>query len=113
MQVLFEASEEGGERGLGVFGGRVERLPNTVRVPHIGWNEVEPGVSGSIERQYFYFDHSFAVIADDPALVSGWCVHGRRFAAAIEAGSLLGVQFHPEKSGDAGIGLIRRWAQRI
>lgn len=113
MQVLFASSEEGGAPGLGLFEGRVERLPDGVRVPHIGWNEVDPVGNGSLERQYFYFDHSFAVEPSETDIVSGWCLHGRRFAAAIETGRLLGVQFHPEKSGRIGIRLLQTWLERI
>ena len=105
LQVLFESSEEGGS-GLGLFGGRVERLrppagATGVRVPHIGWNEVA--------GEYFYFDHSYAVHPSDEALVTGWCNHGERVAARIERGPLLAVQFHPEKSAAAGLALLRRW----
>lgn len=111
MQVLFGASEEGGVPGLSIFEGEVRKLPATVRVPHIGWNEVRPTGTGIVERQYFYFDHSFAVDPDESAFVSSWCDHGRRFAASIESRALLGVQFHPEKSGEAGIRLLRRWLE--
>jgi glutamine amidotransferase len=113
MQVLFGSSDEGDEPGLGIFEGHVARLPASVRVPHIGWNEVEPVGSGTVERQYFYFDHSFAVAQTQPSTVSAWCDHGIRFAASIETGSLLGVQFHPEKSGRAGIRLLRRWMEKV
>ena len=101
MQVLFGASEEGGEPGLGIFPGRVERLPSTVRVPHIGWNEVN--------GEYFYFDHSYAVQTPEDSIVSGWCEHGDRFVASIETGSIVGVQFHPEKSATAGIAFLESW----
>jgi imidazole glycerol-phosphate synthase subunit HisH len=105
LQVLFESSEEGGA-GLGLFGGRVERLKPPagaidVSVPHIGWNEVA--------GEHFYFDHSYAVRPDDDALVTGWCDHGERVVARIERGPLLAVQFHPEKSAAAGLALLRRW----
>ena len=105
MQVLFESSEEGGA-GLGLLGGRVERIRSSsptgdVRVPHIGWNEVA--------GEYFYFDHSYAVKPDDEALVTGWCDHGRRLAARVERGPLLAVQFHPEKSAAAGLALLGGW----
>ena len=113
MQVLFGSSDENDAPGLGIFEGHVARLPADVRVPHIGWNEVEASDTGTLETGYFYFDHSFAVLPTDPSIVSGWCEHGRRFAAAIEKGSLLGVQFHPEKSGVVGIGLLRRWVERV
>lgn len=106
LQLLFESSEEaGGTRGLGLLGGRVTRLPDTVTVPHIGWN--------TVDEEYFYFDHSYAVQPSDPGIVSGWCTHGERFAARIDTGSITGVQFHPEKSGTAGIGLLRKWVASI
>ncbi len=105
MQILFESSEEGGT-GLGLFGGRVERLrppadATGVRVPHIGWNEVA--------GEHFYFDHSYAVHPSDEALVTGTCDHGGRGVARIERGPRLAVQFHPEKSSAAGLALLGRW----
>lgn len=105
MQVLFDESEENdGVRGLGIVSGRVTRLPDTVRVPHIGWNTV----SGPDET-YFYFDHSYAAHPSDPDVATAWCEHGTRFAAVIQTGSILGVQFHPEKSGRPGINLLKGW----
>jgi glutamine amidotransferase len=102
MQVLFDSSEEQGRApGLGLFRGRAELLPDTVRVPHIGWNVVED--------RHYYFDHSYAVRPLDAEDVRGWCEHGRRFAAWIERGPLTAVQFHPEKSARAGIDLLRSW----
>lgn len=102
MQVLFGSSAEaGGTPGLGIFAGEVERLPHTVRVPHIGWN--------TAGGTYFYFDHSFAVQPRDGSVVKHWTEHGRRFASWIEAGSVTGVQFHPEKSSAAGIELLKGW----
>jgi glutamine amidotransferase len=102
MQVLFETSEERGPvTGLGVLAGRVVRLSGGVRVPHMGWN--------TVGDEHFYFDHSYAAKPGDDAIVSGWAEHGGRWAARIETGSILGVQFHPEKSGRAGIELLRKW----
>lgn len=104
MQVLFTTSEEGeGHDGMKLLDGAVTRLPSVVRVPHMGWNEVD--------GNYFYFDHSYAVHPTDESIVSGWCEHGERFAARIETGSVLGVQFHPEKSAGAGIDLLRGWVE--
>lgn len=105
MQVLFESSEERGPvDGLGVLGGRVTRLDGGASIPHIGWN--------TVEDEYFYFDHSYAVRPDDDSMVTGWTDHGGRWASRIEIGPILGVQFHPEKSGRAGIDLLRRWLSR-
>ena len=110
MQVLFETSAEtsaetGADNrpvdGLGLLPGAVTRLPEVVRVPHIGWNEVN--------GEHYYFDHSYAVHPGDEAIVDGWCEHGDRFAASIATGSILGVQFHPEKSAAAGLALLKRW----
>jgi glutamine amidotransferase len=102
MQVLFESSEERGPvGGLGLLRGDVARLPASVRVPHMGWN--------TVGDEHFYFDHSYAARPADEGIVSGWAEHGGRWAARIDTGSILGVQFHPEKSGRAGIELLRRW----
>ena len=106
MQILFEYSEEGGGfDGLGVLGGKVTRLPNKVPVPHIGWN--------TVNDTYLYFDHSFAAHPSDDEIVRGWCEHGERFAAWVEDGPLLAVQFHPEKSGKSGIGILRKWVENV
>jgi imidazole glycerol-phosphate synthase subunit HisH len=102
MQVLFGSSEEGGGyEGLGLIEGQVRRLPDRVRVPHMGWNQVGD--------DYFYFDHSYAAHPVEPSIVTGWCEHGDRFAASIRQGSALGVQFHPEKSAAAGLALLDGW----
>ena len=104
MQILFEYSEEsGGADGLGVLGGTVTRLPNRVPVPHIGWN--------TVNDTYLYFDHSFVAHPSDHGIVKGWCDHGERFAAWVEDGPLLAVQFHPEKSGRSGIEILRKWVE--
>ena len=108
MQVLFESSDENPDTsGLGILGGRVLRLPPSVRVPHIGWNIVRTAPEGSDE--YFYFDHSYAVRPADEDLVAGWCEHGERFAAIVRSGSVTAVQFHPEKSGASGIAFLKGW----
>lgn len=106
MQILFEVSEEGaGVEGLGTLGGKVVRLPPSVRVPHIGWN-----LAG---HHYYYFDHSYAVQPRDDDIVKAWTDHGDRFAAWIGSGPITGVQFHPEKSSAAGIELLTDWVASI
>jgi glutamine amidotransferase len=106
MQLLYVESEEaGGTRGLGILAGKVTRLPSTVTVPHIGWN--------TVGDEYYYFDHSYAAHPADEATVTGWCSHGERFAARIDTGSVTAVQFHPEKSGSAGIELLRKWVGSV
>jgi imidazole glycerol-phosphate synthase subunit HisH len=103
MQVLFHASEESPEPGLGVVAGDVVRLRGAPRLPHIGWNEM----GGA----HYYFDHSYVCVPADRSLVSGWCEYGERFPALIEKDSLIATQFHPEKSAGAGGDLLTKWVQ--
>jgi glutamine amidotransferase len=105
MQVLFEGSEEDPDPGLGILPGRCRRLPTQVKVPHIGWNDVSwrrthPYLEGLPEATRFYFVHSYAPDADDAV---GVTEHGRRFAAVAARDNVFATQFHPEKSGDAGL----------
>jgi len=123
MQILFERGVEHGVRtdGVGEWPGTVERLQAPI-VPHMGWNTVSPG-AGSVlfegldPRTRFYFVHSYAVRRWElevgrpftPPVVT-WAEHGGdRFVAAVENGPLSATQFHPEKSGDAGAEVLRRW----
>jgi glutamine amidotransferase len=125
MQVMFAASVEpysavsGPVTGCGEWPGTVQRLHAPV-LPHMGWNTVQPP-DGSVlfrgvEGERFYFVHSYALtrweLATDarlrPPLLT-WAEHGERFVAAVENGPLTAVQFHPEKSGDAGAQLLRNW----
>lgn len=116
MQVLFDTSEEApGARGLGVFRGRVARLdpgvdPETGReraLPHIGWNVVAGSVVDT--PRHFYFAHSYVVVPQDPALVAGTTEYGQSFTSAVAKDAILGVQFHPEKSQQAGLELLARF----
>jgi glutamine amidotransferase len=118
MQLLFEASEEGpvGD-GVGVVPGRIRRLTGPVKVPHIGWDEVtvRPGsrlLAGLGDGTRFYFVHSYAPEADGPA-VAATCDYGGRFGAAVEHGNLFGTQFHPEKSGRAGLALLANFVTQV
>jgi glutamine amidotransferase len=105
LQILFESSDEAPQAGLKVLGGRVRRLGEGVRIPHIGWNEVN--------GTHYYFDHSYAVDPADASIVTGWCDHGGRWAASIASGSVTATQFHPEKSGAAGVSLLRDWTRSL
>ncbi|MFN2590382.1 MAG: imidazole glycerol phosphate synthase subunit HisH [Actinomycetota bacterium] len=117
LQILFDGSDEADEAGLGVIPGRVERLPSSVKVPHMGWNEVgwtrpHPVADRVPSGNHFYFGHSFAVPADNPATV-GTAEHGRPFAAAVAAGSVLATQFHPEKSGQSGLAIYEWFVRQV
>ncbi len=108
MQLLFEDSEEGLGQGLGVLAGHVARLAAR-RVPQIGWNELERAAGGDpagdrAPVEFVYYAHSFVCRPADPGIVTAWTTHeSDRFAASVRAGGVLGVQFHPEKSGHAGV----------
>lgn len=107
MQLLFDASDEGAGEGLGVIPGRVTRL-DARRVPQIGWNQVIPTGRDSLfaaaPLPVAYYANSYVCRPDDTGVVSAWTVHEEdRFAAAVRAGSAVGVQFHPEKSSADGV----------
>ena len=118
MQLLFEASEEGPVAdGVGVVPGKIRRLTGPVKIPHIGWDEVtvRPGsrlLAGLGDGTRFYFVHSYAPEADGEA-VAAVCDYGGRFAAAVEHGNLFGTQFHPEKSGAAGLTLLANFVNQV
>jgi imidazole glycerol phosphate synthase glutamine amidotransferase subunit len=113
MQALFESSEEAPEvRGLGLFPGAVQRFSPGARVPHMGWNQLEQRpdshlLRGIAPRSYVYFAHSYYVpVVEQAAAV---CTYGLRYTAALEAGNVFGVQFHPEKSGPVGLRIVRNF----
>jgi glutamine amidotransferase len=118
MQLLFEASEEGpvGD-GVGVVLGRIRRLTGPVKIPHIGWDEVTVRsgsrlFAGLPDGTRFYFVHSYAPGADGDA-IAAVCDYGGPFAAAVEQGNLFGTQFHPEKSGAAGLALLANFVTEV
>jgi glutamine amidotransferase len=109
MQLLFDASEEGDGRGIGVFPGRVTRLAGG-RVPQIGWNTIEDGHDPLLDAaplSIAYYANSYVCHPNDNACVRAWSVHGTsRFPALVREGRTVGVQFHPEKSSTAGVELV-------
>ncbi len=117
MQILFAGSDEDGAPGLGVFPGSVRRLPDGVRVPHMGWNGVRwtrshQFVDGIPDDTRFYFVHSYAPDVD-PELTVGRTEHGRPFAAVVAKDNVFATQFHPEKSGDAGLQLYENLVKAV
>ncbi len=109
MQLLFEASEEGAGRGLGVLPGHARRM-TARRLPQMGWNDVETSADPLFEglpSLVAYYANSYVVVPAQPEVVVARSVYGgHAFAAAVRSGSAVGVQFHPEKSGTAGLRLI-------
>ena len=118
MQLLFEESEESpGVRGLGIFPGRVQRFRNAnLKIPHMGWNEMRiskpqlPIFEGVGDKSFFYFVHSFYPVPQNVSIVFGTCSYdGEEFAAFVGKGRVWGCQFHPEKSQDAGLKILRNF----
>ncbi len=111
MQLLCEGSEETpGAAGLGVIAGTCRRLPDDVRVPHLGWNMVTAeGQTGLVDSGVAAFANSYALRAAPPGWLPAWSTHGARFVAALERGATLACQFHPELSGAYGAALLQRW----
>lgn len=117
-QLLFDSSEENPEvPGLGILRGSVKRFPDTsgLKVPHMGWNtlQVRPDskvLSGLGADPHVYFVHSFYMAPADNEVAAAMAQYGFPFAAAIERGNVAGVQFHPEKSQDVGLQILRNFA---
>ena len=110
FQLFFTDSEEDGGLTLGLIPGRVRRLETVPRLPHIGWNDVQLGkdplLAGIADGTTFYFVHSFAPVPDDPATVKATSNYGTDFVAVARSGGRVGVQFHPERSGQAGLRVL-------
>ena len=114
LQLLFDRSDEDGAKTLGVLPGRTVRLDDAPTLPHIGWNQVHlrrahPAFEGIGQDADFYFVHSYVGLpsaGDGEAAVLAETEHGVAFTSAVARGRLLGVQFHPERSGDNGLRLI-------
>ncbi len=115
LQLLFDGSDEDGAATLGALAGRTIELAGAPTLPHIGWNGVDrsrahPLFDGIAPGAAFYFVHSYVAAPVDPDLVIAESEHGSRFPAAIARGNLLGVQFHPERSGPDGLRLLANFA---
>ena len=114
LQVLFKSSEEASQlQGLNLLPGIVSALPPAVKLPHMGWNQLNAKrdsrlLAGIDAGAYFYFAHSYAVL-DSNGTAAATCSHGAEFAAVIEQKNIHAVQFHPEKSGDPGARLLRNF----
>jgi glutamine amidotransferase len=116
LQLLFEASDEDGAETLGVLAGRTVRLQDAPTLPHIGWNQVQRPVPHPLfadieDGADFYFVHSYVGAPTDETVVAATTEHGRPFVSAVARGALLGVQFHPERSGDDGLRLLANFVR--
>ena len=118
LQLLLDNSEEGVEPGLGVIAGRVRRLPQGVKVPHMGWNKVHfqsshPVLKGISNDSYFYFVHSYYADPIDEDCIAGTSTYGIKFCSAAAGESWIAFQFHPEKSGSVGLQLYRNFVRFV
>jgi glutamine amidotransferase len=126
LQVLFDGSEEGELPGLGLIAGNVELIPtgmkdelgSSMKVPHMGWNEVQftgedanrnPMFKGIPQGSHFYFVHSYRCVPDDQADVAATADYGVEICAAVTRGNVVGTQFHPEKSGEVGLQIYKNF----
>lgn len=119
LQLMFESSEESeGVAGLGLLRGRILRIPDcpNLKIPHMGWNslEIKPDsrlFAGISSGAYVYFVHSYYLKAEDEAVVAASTEYSTHIHAAVETGSLYACQFHPEKSGDVGLKILKNFVE--
>jgi len=121
MQLLYARSEEGDEPGLGRLPGHVERFPTGAVVPHMGWDVVQAAEAAAddplldgVAGERLYFVHSYYAVPTDAAHVVGRCAYGGvDFPCLVREGSVVGTQFHPEKSGAVGARLLANWIAQL
>ena len=117
MQMLMDSSTEmGGDQGLGLIPGKVERINTELKLPHIGWNSLEivnpnPLTKGLNNGDYVYFVHTFCATVQDRADLALITDYGTEVTAMVAKGNVFGCQFHPEKSGDVGMTILRNFGE--
>ena len=113
LQLMLEESEEApGVRGLGIFKGKCVKIPDHgLKIPHMGWNSLELGKESRILSggEYVYFVHSYYLTTPETDAVAAYTEYGERLGVAMERDNVFAVQFHPEKSGDAGMEILKRF----
>jgi len=118
MQLFFQESEEGKGRGLALFQGKNVRLPDSVKVPHMGWNTLRiikqnDILEGIEDGSYVYFVHSLYPVPIDRDIISAETTYGVAFASAVAKQNIYGTQFHPEKSGELGLRILRNFVKIV
>lgn len=119
LQLMFEESEESpGVKGLGLFKGRAVKIPENgaLKIPHMGWNSITLAKDSKILKNiggepYVYFVHSYYVQAEDKSVISAYTEYGQRLDIAAESGNVFATQFHPEKSGDTGMKILKNFIE--
>lgn len=112
MQILFEHQEEGDTAGLGLLKGNVRSIRGAAKLPHIGWNRVRQR-GAEDDGEYFYFVHSYVAEPSDPADIAATSDYGEEFPVVVKSGNVWGTQFHPEKSGPAGVEFLATWVNEV
>jgi imidazole glycerol-phosphate synthase subunit HisH len=118
LQLYFEASEEGQGEGLAFFKGKDVRLTGSVKVPHMGWNTIQKVKENELfegvpDGAYVYFVHSLYPVPKDKAIVCTQTEYATTFTSAVASKNIYGTQFHPEKSGDIGLQILRNFAKAV
>ncbi|MEH7454840.1 imidazole glycerol phosphate synthase subunit HisH [Gottfriedia acidiceleris] len=118
MQLLYEMSEEEGiNEGLGLLEGQIKRIPNTVKVPHMGWNSLtfqtnDPILKNNHEGDFVYFVHSYYAQSNDENIIA-YSDYGVKVPGIVRSGNIYGMQFHPEKSSESGLNLLKTYKEMI
>lgn len=119
MQLLFESSEEGGiSTGLGFLKGKIEKLKVDYKIPHMGWNSLNyevqtPILKGIDEGSYVYFVHSYYAVIEDNNILNAYADYGVKVPGVVSSGNVYGIQFHPEKSGDVGLKMLKNFGEMV
>ncbi len=114
LHLLFDESEESpGVKGLGIFKGKVIKIPDCgLKIPHMGWNNIKTAKDSRIlpdDNPFMYFVHSYYISPEDTDIVSSYTEYGEKLGVSIESGNVFAVQFHPEKSGQTGLEILRKF----
>lgn len=114
LHLLFESSEESPDaEGLGLFKGKIKKIPDCgLKIPHMGWNNAECVIDSKIlakENPFVYFVHSYYIDPEDTDIISSYTEYGTRLPISIEKDNIFAVQFHPEKSGEAGMAILKKF----
>lgn len=119
MQLLFDTSEEWGlNEGLGLIKGSVKKFPPGLKIPHMGWNQVQvvnpsPIVAGIDDSDMFYFVHSYYVDPAEAEVISTTTEYGMKFASIVSKANVFGIQFHPEKSSKLGLQILKNFGELV
>ena len=120
MQLLFEKSEEGSEKGLGLIEGNVKKIIqiDDIKIPHMGWNKTyyqnKNNIFKNIKNEsFFYYVHSYECIPSNKSVISSYANYGNKICSSVENENIIATQFHPEKSGNNGIKLYKNFIERL